>query len=340
MSQSSNLPLATLTTTGVCVVIYSWQVLSSPILHQYTMNPRSILYLHEYYRVITSTLFHGSMMHIVMNMMSLIAIGKSLEMNFGTLWITFTILWSILLTSAIYVLVAFLMYALLGMDGPMYSHSVGFSGVLFHLSVIQAYVHPNATRQVFGMVSVPSTAYPWVLMVVLQMFMPHLSLLGHLSGVVCGTLQAYGMLDSICLPSGEYLRSCDDGCRTVLTKLRAPSAVAERYINTSLNPPPSVVVLPLQRDTTVLRRKISSCLGIGCRFLRRGGRNLRTVVFGHPEAPHENIMFDTDGIKASMGIVFGNGENDGTGDGSDDNPWVGLPSIPESSSAPRESRFV
>jgi len=338
MSQSSNIPLWTFTITGVCIAIYSWQFLSSPILQQYTMNPRSILYLHEYYRVLTSSLFHGSVMHIVMNMMSFVAIGKSLEMYFGTLWIMCTILWSILLTSVIYFVVAFLMYSMLGMDGLMYSHSVGFSGVIFHLLVIQAYIHPNSSRQVFGMFNVPSTAYPWGLMVVLQMFMPNLSLLGHLSGILCGTFQVYGMLDSICLPSGEYMRSCDDRCRTELTK-RTPSSVAESYVNTSLISPPSVS-LQQQRDTTALRRTVSSYLGRGYQFVRRCGKKLRMVVFGHPDAPHENIRFDTGGVGTALGIAFGNTNYDGTGDASDDdNPWIGLPSIPESS-APRDSTFV
>ena len=281
-------------------------------------------------------------MHITMNMMSLIAIGSSLEIHFGSLWITCTILWSILLTSAVYVLVAFSIYALLGIDRLMYSHSVGFSGVLFHLSVIQAYIHPNGSRQVFGMFNVPSTAYPWVLMAVLQVFMPNLSLLGHLSGVICGTCQAYGLLNWICLPGGDYLRSCDDGLRTVLTRRTSPF-VAERYVSTSLISPP--LVLPQQqRDTTALRRVVSSTLGSACKLLQDCGDKIRVAVFGHSDARgNDNIRFTTNDVATALGIGFGNTDYDddgGQSDVNDDgNPCIGLPSIPKIS-PPRESSFV
>lgn len=339
MSQSSPIPAATLWTMGVCIVIYCWQVLvlSPSLLHQYTMNPRSVLYLHEYYRFLTSSLFHGSIMHISMNLMSLVAIGTSLEMHFGTLWIASTILWSIILTSAVYVLVAFSIYTLFGINGLMYSHSVGFSGVLFHLSVIQAYIHPNATRHLFGTFHIPSTAYPWALMVVLQMFMPNLSLLGHLSGIICGTCQSYGLLNPICMPGGEYLQSCDDRMRTVLTGYTPPS-FATRYVNTS------VLVQPPRQDTSALWRIFSSGCGRACRYSLNCWERVRLVVFGHPDARgNENIRFGgSDGVVSALGIVLGNGDS-GDGEGGDtsddDNPWIGLPPIPKIPSPP-ETAFV
>jgi len=274
-------------------------------------------------------------MHIAMNMMSMIAIGTYLEFHFGTLWITFTILWSILLTSAVYVLVAFLIYILLGMDGLMYSHSVGFSGVLFHLLVIQAHVYPNESRQLFGMCSVPSTAYPWVLMVVLQVVMPNLSLLGHLSGIICGTCQVYGLLNSMCVPSVDYLRSCDDGLRTILTR-RTSSSVAERYVNSSLASPPSII--PQQQlDTGTVRRLFSSSVGKMCKFLRGCGKKIRIIIFGHPDAQvNGNIRISTSGIANVFGVAFGNDEEYNV---SDDKEWIGLP--PGSKpSPPPESAYV
>lgn len=47
-------------------------------------------------------------------------------------------------------------------------HSVGFSGVIFALAVVDIYKSGGETRQVLGLFSVPAKVYPWVLLVVLQ----------------------------------------------------------------------------------------------------------------------------------------------------------------------------
>lgn len=46
--------------------------------------------------------------------------------------------------------------------------SVGFSGVIFTLALIQSYRSTQPTRSVFGMVQVPTRIYPWVLLIVLS----------------------------------------------------------------------------------------------------------------------------------------------------------------------------
>eukprot|EP00593_Proboscia_inermis_P009318 CAMPEP_0171304754 /NCGR_PEP_ID=MMETSP0816-20121228/14504_1 /TAXON_ID=420281 /ORGANISM="Proboscia inermis, Strain CCAP1064/1" /LENGTH=179 /DNA_ID=CAMNT_0011785055 /DNA_START=61 /DNA_END=600 /DNA_ORIENTATION=+ len=51
--------------------------------------------------------------------------------------------------------------------------------------------------------------YPWAMLVVLQFIMPNISFWGHLSGILVGTLQVYGVLDIVCLPSEEYLRNME-----------------------------------------------------------------------------------------------------------------------------------
>jgi len=178
-----------------------------PQLQIFTMCPRNVIYLREYYRVITSTFFHGSMMHIGMNSMSTMAIGSKLERKMGTLSYAFTVLWSVLLTSLIYIGVAFFMH-MFGTDDAMYQHSVGFSGVLFHLSVLEAYQSKESSRSVFGLFRVPTKAYPWALLIALQVAIPNVSFLGHLAGILAGTLQLFGALDFL-FPSIEFMRKME-----------------------------------------------------------------------------------------------------------------------------------
>ncbi|KAL9186217.1 hypothetical protein ACHAXT_005455 [Thalassiosira profunda] len=193
----ASIPLATRSIVGVCILIYAYQLLFDPPLHHFTMCPNLVLYQHEFYRIITSALFHANLMHIAMNMMSTMAIGGSLERQLGTLMLGITISWGILLTSAIYILISWLLHLIFGYEGMMLQHSVGFSGVIFQLSVLESSLSPNRTRSVFGVFTVSSKMYPWALLVALQFIMPQISFLGHLSGILVGTLQYFGMLDKI-----------------------------------------------------------------------------------------------------------------------------------------------
>lgn len=152
----SNIPLATLSIMALCIAVYLYQMAFDPILQEFTMCPRLVLYLHEYYRFITAALFHGSLMHIGMNMMSTVAIGTSLEKRLGTLTIGLTILWGILLTASIYTFVSWLLYVTVGYEKMMYQHCLGFSGVIFQLSVLESNLSPNRLRSVFGVFQVSS----------------------------------------------------------------------------------------------------------------------------------------------------------------------------------------
>lgn len=57
----------------------------------------------EYYRIITSAFIHGGILHIFMNMSSLLALGTDLEKKFGSLKFAFFTIWSILICGTLYV---------------------------------------------------------------------------------------------------------------------------------------------------------------------------------------------------------------------------------------------
>lgn len=106
-------------------------------------------------------MFHTSLMHIAMNMMSTMAIGSSLERQIGTIMMALTIFFGILLTGAIYISISWLLFAVFGLEKMMLQHAAGFSGVIFQLSVLESNLSPNRTRSVFGVFTVSSRMYPW-----------------------------------------------------------------------------------------------------------------------------------------------------------------------------------
>jgi hypothetical protein len=57
-----------------------------------------------------------------------------------------------------------------------------------------------------GMCQVPARAYPWVLLIIIQLLLPRISFVGHLSGLLIGVLQSYGCLAFLFPSSGNLNR--------------------------------------------------------------------------------------------------------------------------------------
>lgn len=148
---------------SLCIALFILQVILDFPITSVTLCPRLVIFNHEYYRIITSSLFHGGLLHIGMNMMSTLTISTWLEGELGTIRLFITILWSIILTSILYIFVAVLLNYSFGWADLMKQHSVGFSGVIFHLSVLESNLGARSSRSVFGIFEVPAHVYPWAL---------------------------------------------------------------------------------------------------------------------------------------------------------------------------------
>lgn len=208
----SRIPLSTFSYGALCSLAFLYQFLVNPDLFRYTLNAQCILMHREYHRIITCAFFHGSFLHLAMNMFSYMALGKSLEKRFGTLFMYFTVTWSILLTSFLHVLLS-LAGSIVTRDSSLLNrHSLGFSAVLFHLLVLESKCHdPDASHSILGIIHVPSKYYPWALLIMLQILIPNVSFLGHLSGILCGTLQSSnnGFYQKYLLPSIDFIHRCE-----------------------------------------------------------------------------------------------------------------------------------
>jgi rhomboid domain-containing protein 1 len=245
-------------------------------------------------------------MHIGMNMMSTAAISSMLEKRMGTLQHVMTILWAMLLTSCVYTIAAFFMHLVFGMDGLMYQHSVGFSGVLFHLSVLECNMTPHRSRSVFGFLTVPAYLYPWALLVVLQLFMPNLSLMGHLAGVLTGTLQFFGVFDAI-LVSDAYLQEMEkwNGLRFLTGQ---PSFVAT---------PISLDAAP--RDPVAFRRALGTGIQTLVTFVGNILETILVCIVGRGRDASNNIQ---------MGWPSAGRTGDAVAEFEEEDDWVGLPPMP------------
>eukprot|EP00554_Chaetoceros_debilis_P010318 CAMPEP_0194110990 /NCGR_PEP_ID=MMETSP0150-20130528/10097_1 /TAXON_ID=122233 /ORGANISM="Chaetoceros debilis, Strain MM31A-1" /LENGTH=271 /DNA_ID=CAMNT_0038800297 /DNA_START=279 /DNA_END=1094 /DNA_ORIENTATION=- len=248
------------------------------------MNPWSVIYAREYYRIISSCFFHGSIMHIAMNMLSLAAIGTTLETSFGSMWTFFTICCSILLTGVVYILIAVL-GSIVKYNSLMQQHSLGFSGILFHLLVIESARNPNASQSLFGMAQVSSRVYPWVLLVAIQVIMPNISFVGHLSGILVGTMQTAGLLNYV-LPGVRYLRSLDESDRLYRITCQP------NFVKT---PSESAFTL-FSRSNSQLQLSVPAIITPATATLRGVCDKIRVAVLGNGRAGNENIYFDEENV--------------------------------------------
>jgi membrane associated rhomboid family serine protease len=188
-------PLITGIVVGVCLVLHALQMVgdfnitaadaghrsffSSFQLSRHTLCPVVVWEspLTEWPRILTSALFHANLWHLIMNMMSTLALGARLEKHqqFGSLWLLCTTISAILLTAVMHILLAVAIYQTTGNQEAWRGHSVGFSAVLFHYVTLECHVDDSninlsssagsTRRSLFGFLDVPSRLYPWALYV-------------------------------------------------------------------------------------------------------------------------------------------------------------------------------
>jgi hypothetical protein len=88
--------------------------------------------------------------------------------------------------------------------------AAGLSGVIFAMAVDESSLSPFPTRSIFGLFNVPTRVYPWVLMLLIQLLMPGVSFVGHLAGILVGTVHSLGGFNWI-IPSFTTLRKVRTG---------------------------------------------------------------------------------------------------------------------------------
>jgi len=165
----------------------------------------------QYYRIITSEFIHAGIAHWVMNMLTLLNVGKSVELDFGSIPFVFITLVLIILSGGIYLgLCAFMAYsvpeAVFGGAKMLEFCSVGYSNVLFGYLLIYIWSkgRENETFPVFGLFNMDKKYLPWVLMLLMQFLVPKASFIGHISGLIGGVMMKYGMTAWI-LPKFEWI---------------------------------------------------------------------------------------------------------------------------------------
>lgn len=188
-----------------CVIVFFCTFsdeLEVEIVSNGASNPS--LDLRQPWRLFSYPFIHTQFWHIFLNIMSLIPLASHIERHIGTLPFLLLFVFLTLMSELLRVAITCLLFAA-NYSQPYYTSSIGISGQIFSFIVISVHRIPlssSDSRSVFGFFVVPAIFYPWILLLIFQVFIPNVSFLGHLCGLLTGYFYCFGYLDYI-LPSKE-----------------------------------------------------------------------------------------------------------------------------------------
>ncbi|CAI9111659.1 OLC1v1011942C1 [Oldenlandia corymbosa var. corymbosa] len=156
-----------------------------PTLDQAWFNPHLILKNKDLKRFFLSAFYHIGEPHLVYNMLSLLWKGIQLESSMGSVEFATMVAELLVMSQGITLIMAKSLLMFFDYERAYYNeYAVGFSGVLFGMKVVLNSLSDNYTY-VHGLL-VPARYAAWAELVLIQMFVPGVSFLGHLGGILAG----------------------------------------------------------------------------------------------------------------------------------------------------------
>ena len=162
---------------GILVAIYMYGLLfnqSEKLINMFAVYGPYIRSYHEYYRIITGTLLHGGLLHLLMNCYALFIIGNQIETFYGK--------WKMLI---IYIFSA-ITGSLLSITLSEYA-SVGASGAIFGLMGSLLYFGYHY-RVYLGSTWKTNVLPVIILNLILGFIVPGIDYFGHIGGLIGGVL--------------------------------------------------------------------------------------------------------------------------------------------------------
>jgi hypothetical protein len=138
----------------------------------------------------------------------------------------------------IYIFLEWCAYEIFSSESYLVSSVVGYSGVLFMYAVVDSFHQSSTSRLTFG-VEIPSYLYPFLMLFLLQILVPGVSFVGHVSGVLVGLLIVYGFC-MCCFPSQATIISNCESPDCLLYTL----AMSSSYVQVNTSQPCGYVLSP------------------------------------------------------------------------------------------------
>ncbi|KAH0451795.1 hypothetical protein IEQ34_019094 [Dendrobium chrysotoxum] len=156
-----------------------------PTIDEVWFNPHLIVKYGDLRRFFLSAFYHMGESHLVYNMMSLLWKGIQLETSMGSVEFASMVAALLGLSQGITLILAKSLLLFFDYETAYYNqYAVGFSGVLFAMKVVLNSESDDLTS--LNGVLVPARHAAWVELILIQLFVPGVSFLGHLGGILAG----------------------------------------------------------------------------------------------------------------------------------------------------------
>lgn len=156
------------------------------------LNLTVVYRLKEWSRLLLSPVHHADSLHLYLNMACLLREGTWLERRVGGRWLLYLLCVFSLLSGVVYLLLQAVLAQLLTQN----ECAVGFSGVLFGLSVLKNHYDPDGVT-ILWVAPVRNRYVVWAELLLALIINSNSSLIGHLAGILVGLLYAKGPLETI-----------------------------------------------------------------------------------------------------------------------------------------------
>ncbi|KAK6126585.1 hypothetical protein DH2020_039674 [Rehmannia glutinosa] len=228
------IPFLTSAVVVVCGIIYFVCLLVGyDSFVEVCFLPSAVVSHFQVYRIYTAILFHGSLLHVLFNMLALVPMGSELERIMGSIRLLYIIILLAASNAIIHLVIALLVaYNPFHFDEYFMDQcSIGFSGILFSMIVIETSLSGVQSRSFFGLFNVPAKWYVWILLVVFQLLMTNISFLGHLCGILSGYAYTFGLFN-VLIPGTSFYSSIESSS-WISACVRRPKFIVCTGSNTS-----------------------------------------------------------------------------------------------------------
>ncbi|XP_031397787.1 rhomboid-like protein 14, mitochondrial [Punica granatum] len=158
-----------------------------PSMDEVFFNAHLILEYKDLKRFFLSPFCHLGEPHLVYNMLSLLWKGTQLESMMGSAEFASMVAALLAMSQGMTLLLSKSLCVFFDSNKAYYSeYSVGFSGILFAMKVVLN-AYSDEMTYVHGLL-VPARYAAWAELILIQMFVPGVSFIGHLGGILAGIL--------------------------------------------------------------------------------------------------------------------------------------------------------
>ncbi|CAB1423820.1 unnamed protein product [Pleuronectes platessa] len=185
-----NIPPVTLGVLALNVYLYLFP--AAPLM-QTCVSVQQAYWLKDWRRLLLSPLHHVDDWHLYFNMASFLWKGTRLEQRLGGAWFLYLLSVFSLLTGFVYLALEAALTELTQDQSYSLTCVVGFSGVLFALTVVCNHYHPGGVTHVMG-IPVANRYASWAELVIIHVTSP-------------GTSLSWGNVQSLCRGNGLDSRS-------------------------------------------------------------------------------------------------------------------------------------